>query len=292
MPKAKGNLEPRVSNLPRRKQRPRIVRQLSDSDQDSSVKTAVASNKELITTDKPDAIIPPAVIATTPQPLEIPAIQQTLPTRGPIGPHVSNLPRRKVVKSKRRRQIQEILPHSGLFISFFTPSESDSDSEIDSESDNYHSILKIRTADHRGISPSGKFLNMFVPSDLCHDHGMPHLSVEQMLVAWKYLSVTPRPHGTRARQLIITDRERAVDAVALAVGYLARRVMESPSSHLSSCCDQPIPKDIHTILSHIHDFHEDIFDDAWQGVLSHDGIQWLEAVIGMSFFAVHSSYLY
>lgn len=316
MPKAKGHLEPHVSNLPRRKHRNNPVAGTSHRTKSTRSETPQTST---LPTEEP-LPLPPSTVITPPLPPPLPTPQSVLqrpssPSKGPIGPTISNLPRRPkptmptdALLAKRRREwekrtkIQEILPNSGVFLCFRDPDDSDDDLDefIVARAQHYNSIIRVCAGSDSGIRPNefSKSLDLVVPKGLCHDHGMPHLSAEQMLVSWKYLTVSsPR---TLARQLISTTRDRAVDAVAIAVGYLALKFLsqrpaesDTPPPGGGRCaarqcfcfCDHSVhgqDQPIHTILAHINDFHEDTVDGAWQGVLSRDGIDWLEQVVERS----------
>lgn len=206
---------------------------------------------------------------------------------------------------ERKARTQEILPDSRVFLSF-TFSE-DTDEEIERgqsgqhEFGEYDFIVKVRSSPTGGVtdSPGGKTLSVMVPQGLCHDHGMPHLSKEQIQRVWAFLSTSSKDGLPNI--LISTTRDRAVDAVAIAVGYLATKLPASSPEAVScesECFQLPSPCEhsphindegiqvagpdhgpVHNILAQIHDCQDDSFEEAWMGVISREGVEWLEDIL-------------
>ncbi|KAJ7597607.1 hypothetical protein C8J56DRAFT_920510 [Mycena floridula] len=273
MPHARGHIQPHVSNLPRRKPR---IRRIEASFPSSSSDGSASSAARIVATSP--AI--PSIVALAAQ-APTPAQSKSLPFIQHQGPHVSNLPRRRVVMSpqKRRRiwleqtQIQEILPESGIFMSFSSPDREDMDEHSRAEWENFGKfdcIITIEASETTGVVQSGTSMTISVSKD-CLDLGISHLSKEQMLEAWTFLS-------SHNRQLICTTADRAVDALAIAVGYLASK----PTS-ISCCPDQDLSsaeENVHNIISHLHDYHDDTLNETWKGLLSRDGVEWLEHFLG------------
>lgn len=279
---AKGHLQPHVSNLPRRPKRPikRPVKQDSDSSDSDAVPDNIKrrrSGQRQFGRDEP-ANLPNGVQTSA---------QHESPAASRLWDSCT----------------QEILPKSNIYLSFL---EDPADFHP-SSCDGYSLTVTVlsRTSTDTGINSDyeeqdGQVV-VFVPEDKLHDHGLPHLSAEQLVAVWRRLAQMKGDRDSQ-RIMIRTSVDRAVDAVAISVGYLAVLQVNyhaRPARPIAQRCltacnwshDGPetwpieqIPSNegcgpVHGILTHIHDYHEDSFHDAWKGVLSSDGVELLEAAI-------------
>jgi len=136
--------------------------------------------------------------------------------------------------------------------------------EISSRCSTSEARVIEQTIDEHGAQE----LHLFVPVDT-NDDGQTILTSSQLLVVRDFLSHAmpqyyhlPHEPGTYSvvRILITTSNRRATDAMSVAACYLA---FESGKS-------------VHTVLEYIND--EDDISGTWRGVVSRDGIDFLEEI--------------
>lgn len=128
-------------------------------------------------------------------------------------------------------------------------------------------IVRIRSTTEDKVETIGKTLTISIHKDLCHDHGVPNITQDLLVQAWKFLQDTDHSSASsaRPRTLIVTSHGQAVDAVAIAAGYLL----------LSSEKDSKILD----LLCQLQDLDEDSMQEAWRGVLSSDGVECIEEAL-------------
>lgn len=248
---AKGHLEPRIDNLPRRrKASDKTVRKASDS---MMVKNAVSTQ-----TASDRKIVDGSSSATT-------AV---------------------MMMQKERYCLQELVPN--LFVAF---SNEDDDEDGDGPGllgplregvcgEVFTHIVNISSDPRPGATPSvsktidangAHRLHLIIPnSSNDYDDGQTALSPQQLLASRNFLSqAMPRAYHLQhvpgeylpAVCILITSTGGAQDAMSVAACYLA---YESGN-------------DVHTVLECINAEEEDI-KGVWRGVVSRDGIEFIESV--------------
>lgn len=228
--KARGNLEPHITNIPRR--RKKIVN--------------VERVQETLQT-LPEAVVPD--FPSRPEIMVSDEVQQNVViARAPLhqadtAQALTNLPRRRrkaltseqlTIQRAFRRCLQEIGDDSGVFVAF---------TEVDDEEEqatrklrllggeDFSYVVKVCTASESKIwKEDDRTLWLYVPSDICYDDGNTHLDEQQLRVACRFLGL----QGCKEKVLITTPRDRAADGMSLAVLYLAisRRFVPPPIAFL------------------------------------------------------------
>ena len=285
VPVVQRHIGPHRTNLPRLGPRKRVVRKPSPPSSSSS-SPLPSSSRSLspspsAASSSGHAAIPDEgrSVQAQPEAALIPvAAAMTSPAARPSASAASltNLPRRRPVSTPHRRRrawqirshMQELLPQSNLWSCF---SASDEDLEEAAVMREFDRIVRIRvqSGDVEEAEIVGKTMTISVRTDTCYDDGNPNITQSQAVQVWRFLQDTDHSSSSsaRPRTLIITSHGRAVDAVAIASGYLI----------LSNGKENKILD----LLCQIQDLDEDSMQDAWRGVLSSEGVERIEEALEM-----------
>ncbi|KAF9489757.1 hypothetical protein BDN71DRAFT_1455624 [Pleurotus eryngii] len=236
--KARGNLEPHITNIPRRRKK--------------NMSAGLQTLSEAVVPDFPSR---PEITAQPPESEARQDEAQGETATAPLGLRrdplrqadmaqaLTNLPRRRrkaltseqlTIQRAFRRCLQEIGDDSGVFVAF---------TEVDDEEEqatrklrllggeDFSYVVKVCTANETKIRKEDeRTLWLYVPSDICYDDGNTHLDEQQLRVACRFLGL----QGSKEKVLITTPRDRAADGMSLAVLYLAisRRFVPPPIAFL------------------------------------------------------------
>jgi hypothetical protein len=202
--------------------------------------------------------------------------------KGHQQPHLSHLPRRQ------KRKPTEILPGSGVYVSLNRSEGGEWDVRVEVRAAGGSHDADVESMvngdiEERNVLAEGKKITVTIPMVSASDSGMPHLSREQLSTVWGTLKDREPP-----KLLITTETEFVVDAVAIIAGYLSlcppklTPALEGPprAPALSRMYSQTsnVQGPIQSVLSEIHD-QGDRLNDTWQGVISRDGVEWLEDLL-------------
>ncbi|KAF4563035.1 hypothetical protein AB1N83_004697 [Pleurotus pulmonarius] len=301
MMKARGNLEPHITNIPRRRKKIVNVERVQETLQTlpEAVVPDFPSRPE-ITVQPPESDAQDEAqqnVATAPLGLQRDPLHQADTAQA-----LTNLPRRRrkaltseqlTIQRAFRRCLQEIGDDSGVFVAF---------TEVDDEEEqatrklrllggeDFSYVVKVCTANETKIwKEDDRTLWLYVPSDICYDDGNTHLDEQQLRVACRFLGL----QGCKEKVLITTPRDRAADGMSLAVLYLAisRRFVPPPIAFLEPTAASTIGphpsymlsrtastsstishyseagSQIHSLLVYLHDQSCDDIEEAYGHIL-------------------------
>lgn len=214
---------------------------------------------------------------------------------------------RESIDPQNERCKQEILHHSGVFVAFSGPfafSGSDAEGE-------YDAVIRLSYVPAPAPSPTsapcGKnTLTLALPSARDRDDGVPLLSAAQLTEACAFLklalALAPADAGT-PRVYIETPRERAVDGMSVAVCWVVSLALALGGPGEAGDRGEEDAEEggaVHRLLMAMHDLPCPSFSAAsaeerpadtaeddegpalraeWRGLLSRDGMDFLERVV-------------
>ncbi|KAJ6596014.1 hypothetical protein B0H10DRAFT_2089147 [Mycena sp. CBHHK59/15] len=271
-PAPKGPLQPHITNLPRRRRAPKPI--------------------------PPPVSEPPAqepIHLPSPPPLPFPITAGGIPQprdafgapRGPVQPAHANLPRRAKpltaaqarARKRRERCMQELGRASGVFVALGWGSEDEG-----TDDDTHDAVVRITPEgnEDEGGDCDG-ILHVVAPGT--RDDGVPCLSPAQLRAACAFLCGRKADAEGRGRVLITASRAHAVDALGLGVGVCcAASAGGDADTHPADA------EHVHRLVMRLHDLPADDdgddgddggLKDAWRGLLSRDGMDYVAAALGM-----------
>ncbi|KAJ7235627.1 hypothetical protein B0H12DRAFT_136625 [Mycena haematopus] len=308
-PKAKGPLQPHISNLPRRRRGPTGAIPMLRISMPPCASPSTSRNSSSPDSTATSYAASPIQLPTLPLlPFPISAPQTRIPQRQthiaygmmldnntdtePVGPPHGNLPRRRTAKvvaagRRRRQNLQELGRDSGVFVAF--------DGE-DSQKQ-FGAVVRINMkAAALGADGDGELeedltplLRLFVPG--ARDDGVPCLEPVQLRAACAF--VCGHREGGR-RVLITAPRELAVNAFSVALGVSCARSDSTVSAGEYGMEYEGGDVDaerMHRVLIRWHDLPSEVrgeeegegegegLRDEWRGLLSRDGIDYLATAL-------------